>query len=138
MESGAVGVVGLPDLAAEPVAVEAGNAATLEAAGTVAAPAAWTGDDWGAWRVEHDEVDAAAVVAEHGAALAALDAQVVTACADLETTATFKTRKHTLRDEGVDPSRVKDPLYVLLDRARGYEPLTTAIWTRIQQGSLRL
>ena len=58
--------------------------------------------------------------------------------ADLETTATFKTRKHTLRDEGVDPSRVKDPLYVLLDRERGYEPLTTAIWKQIEQGSLRL
>ena len=58
--------------------------------------------------------------------------------ADLETTATFKTRKQALRDEGVDPMRVKDPLFVLLDRERGYEPLTPAIWSRIEQGALRL
>jgi fatty-acyl-CoA synthase len=58
--------------------------------------------------------------------------------ADIETTATFKTRKQALRDEGVDPARVKDPLYVLLDRARGYEPLTPELWARIAQGSLRL
>ena len=57
---------------------------------------------------------------------------------EIETTATFKTRKHALRDEGVDPSRVQDPLYVLLDAARGYEPLTPATWARIEQGSLRL
>jgi acyl-CoA synthetase (AMP-forming)/AMP-acid ligase II len=58
--------------------------------------------------------------------------------ADIETTATFKTRKQALRDEGVDPARVKDPLYVLLDRQRGYEPLTPELWARIAQGSLRL
>jgi acyl-CoA synthetase (AMP-forming)/AMP-acid ligase II len=57
---------------------------------------------------------------------------------ELETTATFKTRKHALRDEGVDPSSVRDPLYVLLDRARGYEPLTPALWRQFVEGTLRL
>lgn len=56
----------------------------------------------------------------------------------LETTATFKTRKQTLRDEGCDPGLVPDPLFVLLDRARGYEPLTPTLWAGIQSGSLRL
>jgi acyl-CoA synthetase (AMP-forming)/AMP-acid ligase II len=56
----------------------------------------------------------------------------------IETTATFKSRKTALRDEGADPARVKDPLYVLLDRSRGYEPLTPEIWEQLQQGRLRL
>jgi acyl-CoA synthetase (AMP-forming)/AMP-acid ligase II len=58
--------------------------------------------------------------------------------AAIETTGTFKARKQALREEGADPARVQDPLYILLDRARGYEPLTAAIWSRIQQGDLRL
>jgi acyl-CoA synthetase (AMP-forming)/AMP-acid ligase II len=82
-----------------------------------------------------------------GAALAAHLAAQVPAYAmpvflrevdSIETTATFKTRKHVLRDEGVDPTRVQDPLFILLDRARGYEPLTPAIWSQIEQGALRL
>ncbi len=92
----------------------------------------------------------AAICSEHepdGAALAArLDGQLPAYAVPLflrrvgaiETTATFKARKQALRDEGADPARVKDPLYILLDRARGYEPLTLAIWNRIQRGELRL
>ncbi len=57
---------------------------------------------------------------------------------EIETTATFKTRKHTLREEGVDPARVADPLLVLLDRARGYEPLTPELWRQLVAGTLRL
>jgi fatty-acyl-CoA synthase len=56
----------------------------------------------------------------------------------LETTATFKTRKQALRDEGCDPQRVHDPLHVLLDRARGYEPLTLPLWEEIRSGRVRL
>ena len=56
----------------------------------------------------------------------------------IETTATFKSRKHVLREEGADPGRVKDPLYVLLDSARGYEPMTPAIWEKLQRGHVRL
>jgi acyl-CoA synthetase (AMP-forming)/AMP-acid ligase II len=58
--------------------------------------------------------------------------------AALETTATFKLRKQALRDEGCDPARIGDPLWVLADPARGYEPLTPALWQRIEQGNLRL
>ncbi|HUR40215.1 MAG TPA: long-chain-acyl-CoA synthetase [Verrucomicrobiae bacterium] len=56
----------------------------------------------------------------------------------LETTATFKTRKQLLRDEGCDPTRVADPLYVLLDRARGYERLTPETWKTLQDGRQKL
>jgi len=58
--------------------------------------------------------------------------------AAIETTGTFKARKQALRDEGADPARVPDPLYILLDRARGYEALTAALWERLKQGDLRL
>lgn len=56
----------------------------------------------------------------------------------LETTATFKTRKQALREEGFDPSRVTDPLYILANRALGYEPLSAARWAELQDGRLRL
>ncbi len=56
----------------------------------------------------------------------------------IETTATFKARKHVLREDGVDPERVADPLFVLLDRARGYEPLTAALWEELRLGRARL
>jgi fatty-acyl-CoA synthase len=54
----------------------------------------------------------------------------------LEKTATFKLKKSALRDEGVDPERISDPLYV---RARdGYVRLTPALWRDILGGSTRL
>ena len=56
----------------------------------------------------------------------------------LETTATFKTRKQALRDEGFDPGRIRDPLFILIKRARGYEPLTPALWVELQSGRLRV
>jgi acyl-CoA synthetase (AMP-forming)/AMP-acid ligase II len=84
-------------------------------------------------------LDGAALAAHLAAQLPAYAVPVFLREVDsIETTATFKTRKQTLRDEGVDPARVKDPLYVLIDRARGYEPLTPALWSRIEQGGLRL
>lgn len=58
--------------------------------------------------------------------------------AALETTATFKTRKQALRDEGADPACIRDPLFVLLDAQRGYEPLTGALWDEILAGKIRL
>jgi acyl-CoA synthetase (AMP-forming)/AMP-acid ligase II len=58
--------------------------------------------------------------------------------ARLETTATFKTRKQALRDEGCDPARVPEPVLVLLDRERGYEPLTAGLWGEIAAGRRRL
>ena len=43
---------------------------------------------------------------------------------ELEVTGTFKHVKHRLREEGFDPMRIGDPLYVLLPGASRYEPLT--------------
>ncbi len=55
-----------------------------------------------------------------------------------ETTGTFKYRKVELKQAGFDPARIVEPLYVLLDRERGYEALTPEIFTRIQSGEARL
>ena len=85
------------------------------------------------------KLDGAALAAHLSAQLPAYAVPLFLRRVDaIETTATFKTRKHTLRDEGVDPARVKDPLYILLDRARGYEPLTPAILEQLREGALRL
>jgi acyl-CoA synthetase (AMP-forming)/AMP-acid ligase II len=85
------------------------------------------------------ELDGAGLAAHLAARLPAYAMPVFVRRVDaLETTATFKTRKQALRDEGVDPARIADPLFVLLDRARGYEPLTPATWQRLQSGELRV
>jgi len=55
-----------------------------------------------------------------------------------EVTGTFKYRKVELKKEGFDLAQVGDPVYVLCDRARGYEPLTPALQERIRSGQLRL
>ena len=55
-----------------------------------------------------------------------------------ETTATFKVRKVELKQQGFDPGLVADPLYVLLDRARGYQKLTPRLHARIRSGQLRV
>jgi acyl-CoA synthetase (AMP-forming)/AMP-acid ligase II len=54
-----------------------------------------------------------------------------------EITGTFKFRKVELKKEGFDPQLIKEPLYVLLDRNKGYEPLTAEIYERIRSGALR-
>jgi len=53
-------------------------------------------------------------------------------------TGTFKLRKVEFKQQGFDPATVQDPLYVLLDRHRGYEPLTAAIHRRIVSGAVRV
>ena len=55
-----------------------------------------------------------------------------------ETTATFKIRKVDLKQQGFDPVSVDGPLFVLRDRALGYEPMTPATLARIKDGQLRL
>ncbi len=55
-----------------------------------------------------------------------------------ETTATFKIRKVDLKQQGFDPQVVGDPLFVLLDRKKGYEPLTQAIHDEILHGRVKL
>jgi acyl-CoA synthetase (AMP-forming)/AMP-acid ligase II len=55
-----------------------------------------------------------------------------------EVTGTFKFKKVDLKKQGFDPGVVSDPLHVLLDRGRGYEPLTLESYRRIARGELRL
>jgi acyl-CoA synthetase (AMP-forming)/AMP-acid ligase II len=55
-----------------------------------------------------------------------------------EVTGTFKYRKVELKRDGFDAAAVPDPLYVLIDRERGYEVLTPALFKRIHGGELRL
>jgi acyl-CoA synthetase (AMP-forming)/AMP-acid ligase II len=54
-----------------------------------------------------------------------------------ETTGTFKLRKVELKQQGFDPALVDEPLFVLLDRDHGYQPLTRAIHRRILAGTVR-
>ncbi len=55
-----------------------------------------------------------------------------------DTTTTFKAVKGALIREGFDPARIDEPLYALLDPARGYEPLTDAVFAAIAAGARRL
>ncbi|MFP5306822.1 MAG: long-chain-acyl-CoA synthetase [Gammaproteobacteria bacterium] len=55
-----------------------------------------------------------------------------------DTTSTFKFRKAALKQQGFDPQRISDPLYVLRDRNAGYEPLTPELYQQIVAGALRL
>lgn len=55
-----------------------------------------------------------------------------------DTTGTFKYRKVELKQEGFDPGKVSEPLYVLADRDKGYEPLTAELYRRIADGAVRL
>jgi acyl-CoA synthetase (AMP-forming)/AMP-acid ligase II len=57
--------------------------------------------------------------------------------AEQETTATFKYRKVDLKRAAFDPGQIDEPLYVLLDPQRGYEPLTPELYARIKAGELR-
>jgi fatty-acyl-CoA synthase len=54
-----------------------------------------------------------------------------------ETTGTFKLRKVELKQQGFDPALIDEPLFVLLDRDHGYQPLTRAIHRRILAGTVR-
>jgi acyl-CoA synthetase (AMP-forming)/AMP-acid ligase II len=55
-----------------------------------------------------------------------------------EVTGTFKFKKVDLKREGFDPASVCDPLWVLRDRQRGYEPLDAAVYRSIAEGRIRL
>lgn len=58
--------------------------------------------------------------------------------AEQETTSTFKYSKVELKRQGFDVHQIAEPLYVLADASRGYEPLTPELHARILDGSLRL
>jgi anaerobic selenocysteine-containing dehydrogenase len=55
----------------------------------------------------------------------------------IEATGTFKPRKQDLLQQGIDPSRVKDPLYVVDPRSHRYVPVDLAMHAAIQEGTLR-
>jgi hypothetical protein len=54
----------------------------------------------------------------------------------LAKTGTFKIQKNELRNDGVDPAKVPDPLYVRTKA--GYELLTEERWTDVKEGRLLL
>jgi fatty-acyl-CoA synthase len=56
----------------------------------------------------------------------------------LEATETFKTRKQALAEEGFDPNRLVDPLFVFDRSAGAYAPLDAARFARIAAGDERL
>lgn len=56
---------------------------------------------------------------------------------EFETTGTHKIKKTILREEGFDPNKVDDPLYVLLPESTEYEPLSKEIYDDILSGTYR-
>jgi citronellyl-CoA synthetase len=57
--------------------------------------------------------------------------------AEFETTGTHKIKKVSLREEGFDPARIADPLFVLLPGSSEFEPLTEEIHEDIQNGKYK-
>jgi hypothetical protein len=53
-------------------------------------------------------------------------------------TGTFKHRKIDLVEEGFDPARIGNPLFVLDAQTRSYEPLDAARYADISAGRLKL
>jgi len=100
VETGMVDLVGLAAVDADPIVVQAGNAATFTAEGAVGQPTAWVVDDWGTWRADVDaDADAKVIVQGHGTMLADLGTALGTAYADLDTAAAsyaeFETKAST-------------------------------------------
>ena len=56
----------------------------------------------------------------------------------LDTTATFKLKKNELQDQGFDPGRVPDPLYLRHPQRDAYVPLDPALYAELASGSLKL
>jgi fatty-acyl-CoA synthase len=54
----------------------------------------------------------------------------------LSTTGTFKIQKTQLRSDGVDPTKISDPIYFLRDD--GYVRLTPELWNDVTEGRVRL
>ncbi len=55
-----------------------------------------------------------------------------------EVTGTFKFKKTDLKKAGFDPAQISEPLYALLDKKRGYQPLDQALFERICSGEVRI
>ena len=58
--------------------------------------------------------------------------------ASLDTTETFKQKKHLLMREGFDPAVVGDPLYFRDPQSGEYRPLAMEVLARIAEGKIRL
>ena len=56
----------------------------------------------------------------------------------IEVTGTFKQRKVDLVREGMDPSAISDPLYVLEGESGRYERLTPELYAEIVAGRVKL
>ena len=63
---------------------------------------------------------------------------IVRFCTALDTTETFKQKKHQLVREGFDPRLVADPLFFRDPKSGAYRPLDAASYARILDGSIRL
>ena len=63
---------------------------------------------------------------------------MVRICATLDTTETFKQKKHDLMREGFDPRLVNDPLFFRDIGSGAYLPLDAATFAGISDGSIRL
>ena len=75
-----------------------------------------------------DEISAASQIQANGLRLQG----------EVETTGTLKYRKVDLVDEGFDPSKTTDPLYVFdLDKG-AYAPIDTPMFAKIVSGVYRL
>jgi fatty-acyl-CoA synthase len=59
-------------------------------------------------------------------------------CQTLDTTETFKQKKHELMREGFDPHRVTDPLFFREPKSGTYRPIDAGAYARILDGSIRL
>jgi fatty-acyl-CoA synthase len=59
-------------------------------------------------------------------------------CASLDTTETFKQKKHELVRDGFDPHHVTDPLFFREPRSGEYRPVDAQAYARIVDGSIRL
>jgi fatty-acyl-CoA synthase len=63
---------------------------------------------------------------------------MVRLCATLDTTETFKQKKHELVRDGFDPHRVTDPLFFREPKSGAYRPVDADAYARILDGSIRL
>ncbi|MCA9664943.1 MAG: long-chain-acyl-CoA synthetase [Myxococcales bacterium] len=81
-----------------------------------------------------DALDGAALFAHVSALPAYARPRFVRVVSEVTTTVTFKHRKRELAEEGFDPSRVEEPLYVLDAQGRRYVRLGEAVYADVVAG----
>ena len=86
-----------------------------------------------------DRFDPAAFYAHIDEHLASYAAPIfLRLCQEVEVTGTLKLRKVTLQEEGFDPERIDDPLFVRNDDEKTYTPLTGPLCAAIRSGERRI